>query len=1409
LLAESFSRPVFGRRCLRFETLEERVNPAKVVSVMTSGPAITGGAGDLRTGQPVVFTVNFDSAVSVGANGLPTLTLSDGATAAYAGGSGSTALKFAYTVAAGQNSADLTVSAFKLNGSTLQDSGGSAATLTGAVTNPAGTLQIDTTPPGVFNLQLGNTTLQPDGTAVLTYTVSFSENVTGVNASDFSVVTTGAATGVIDSVTPQFGNYILKIDVAGFRNGGSVQPELNSGFIKDSAGNLMNGFGFSPQGDAQQILASSTDSVVVADVNGDGFPDLVAPSEISNSVTVLLGSQTGSFTPAPGSPFAVAAPTFAVVQDVNADGNPDIVVSEGSSDSVSVLLGTGTGSFGTANTFPAGPSGGEAYGIQVVDVSGDGIPDLVVANGTANTVSVLLGTGTGTFSQAPNSPMAVGADPQSVAIGDVNNDGKADLAVADTGSNDITLLLGKGGGTFSPASGSPLAVGQSPRSVTLAVLANGKLDLVAADSGDDNVSVLYGDGTGSFPAAQRNTIPVGNEPRAAVFTDMHDFGSPPDIVTANAGSDNVSVLFGNGNAYSATFAVNDSPTDLVVADLNGDGRPDIVTSGPGGVDVLLGGPADVGGGTGYSPPFIANSSSSGVPGTELDITGANFTTDSGVSIGTLGATVLNVSTDGTQMAVRIPAGVGTNQTLVVGNGTQSSNPSSFNYAPPILSSISPASGPSTGGTVITLTGSIFDQTASKNSVLIGGVAATNVHFAMNGTQVDTTRLIATTPAGTGTPNVTVTAGGQISNALVFGYDLPKINQMTPTSGPATGGTQLTIDGINFGASPQVFIGGVSVTVTNVANVVIGGVSEQEITVITPAGGGSNLPVVVANGTKQSTDPITFSYVPVLATSGSAQVASGVSAVAVVTAIDGSAPLAYSVGGEDGSDFRIDPTTHLVSFIAPPSFAHPVDSNGDNVYNVVVQATDGVQTVKQALVVTVTAVTPGGQPAYVNSAWAALPTGTVIANADPNAAGTPSATIGSTAFPSLQGGIDATTGIVDVLPGTYPDDATFSRILALQVTQGTVTIAGYLVGSDELVKSGSGTLVLTGHDTDAGAQVSAGSLLESGTLHASAATSVLAGATLGGSGTFAGAMTSSGVIAPGIAAGAVGTLTTSDLTLGTASSGAGILSLDLTSATSYDRVALSSLNLTFATLSINAGSALATGDQFTIVAVAGTSGGVTGTFNNLPEGGTFPIGSRVFRINYAAGDGNDVVLTDVTPVSIAGDPAPNLGVAYVNSTLAPQQRSMVESVAYSFSAAIGLSASNFTISGLAGSGTTVVPTLNVSADPTNTVWTVTFSGAGVSPTTHSIGDGEYELALTGVSGLADSTYDFYRLLGDMNGDGVVNISDFSTLVGTFLRAKTDPAYLGADDLDGDGTIGIADVSALVGNYLHTVPTPPRN
>ena len=115
---------------------------------MTSGTGISSGAGDLNAGNVVTLTLNLSEAVTV-AGGTPTLTLNDGGTATYTGGSGSSALTFSYTVAAGQNTADLAVTAVNLNTATVKDGAGNAANLTGAVTNPAGTLQIDTTAPTV------------------------------------------------------------------------------------------------------------------------------------------------------------------------------------------------------------------------------------------------------------------------------------------------------------------------------------------------------------------------------------------------------------------------------------------------------------------------------------------------------------------------------------------------------------------------------------------------------------------------------------------------------------------------------------------------------------------------------------------------------------------------------------------------------------------------------------------------------------------------------------------------------------------------------------------------------------------------------------------------------------------------------------------------------------------------------------------------------------------------------------------------------------------------------------------------------------------------------------------------------------------------------------------------------------
>ena len=124
---------------------------------MASGTGITSGTGDLNEGKVVTLTVNFSAPVTVNtAAGSPTLALNDSGTAAYVGGSGTAALTFSYTVAAGQNTPDLVVSSFKLNGATVQDGAGNNADLSGAINyNPAGILQIDTTPPSARSRRAG------------------------------------------------------------------------------------------------------------------------------------------------------------------------------------------------------------------------------------------------------------------------------------------------------------------------------------------------------------------------------------------------------------------------------------------------------------------------------------------------------------------------------------------------------------------------------------------------------------------------------------------------------------------------------------------------------------------------------------------------------------------------------------------------------------------------------------------------------------------------------------------------------------------------------------------------------------------------------------------------------------------------------------------------------------------------------------------------------------------------------------------------------------------------------------------------------------------------------------------------------------------------------------------------------
>jgi len=336
-------------------------------------------------------------------------------------------------------------------------------------------------------------------------------------------------------------------------------------------------------------------SVVVGDFNGDGIPDLATANAAGGNVTVLLGNGSGGFTVAAGSPFAGGG-NAVVVGDFNGDGIQDLASVNRVTNNVTVLLGNGSGGFtpATGSPFAVGSS---PFSLAMGDFNGDGILDLAVANVNDNTVTVLLGNGSGGFAPAAGSPFMVGTSPIFVVVGDFNGDGIQDLATANVNSGNVTVLLGNGFGGFGAATGSPFAVAGSPYSLVVGDFnRDGIQDLATANQNTNNVTVLLGNGSGAFTAAPGSPFAVGTGPNSVVVGDFNGDGIQ-DLATANYGSNNVTVLLGNGSGGFA--AASDSPLavgsgtgpySVAVGDFNGDGVQDIATANlnTGNVTVLLG-----------------------------------------------------------------------------------------------------------------------------------------------------------------------------------------------------------------------------------------------------------------------------------------------------------------------------------------------------------------------------------------------------------------------------------------------------------------------------------------------------------------------------------------------------------------------------------------------------------------------------------------------------------------------------------------------------------------------------------------------------------------------------------------------------------------------------------------------------
>jgi hypothetical protein len=372
------------------------------------------------------------------------------------------------------------------------------------------------------------------------------------------------------------GSYTLNATVTGF---GDLAPTGTMSFIDSTVSNavlgtapVVNSGATLSQTNSQTVSSLSYPSAIVArDLNGDGIPDLAVSNSSGNSVAILLGSSNGTFTA--GTAVQIGAtPGSIALGDFNSDSKLDLAVVIPGSSEIALYLGNGDGTFTASSTLQTLPSPGN---LIVADVNGDGNEDLAVITG--NTLMVLFGHGDGTFTADSYSP-SLGSSPQSIVQADFNGDGITDLAITNysyTGT--VTVLLGNGDGSFTQAP--TLSTTPEPYSIVVSDFnQDGKPDLAIGPNGGSGVNIFLGNGDGTFTAAA-SALATSSATTLAI-ADMNNDGKP-DLVVGNSSTSSITTLLGNGDGTFKTGASQSltyAPAGMVVGDWNGDGVPDVAAT---------------------------------------------------------------------------------------------------------------------------------------------------------------------------------------------------------------------------------------------------------------------------------------------------------------------------------------------------------------------------------------------------------------------------------------------------------------------------------------------------------------------------------------------------------------------------------------------------------------------------------------------------------------------------------------------------------------------------------------------------------------------------------------------------------------------------------------------------------------
>jgi hypothetical protein len=334
--------------------------------------------------------------------------------------------------------------------------------------------------------------------------------------------------------------------------------------------------------------------VVVGDFNKDSRLDLAVALSGTNNIGVLFGNGNGTFSsPTLYSIGSDSDPYSLAIGDFNNDNQLDIAIANFGSNSFSVLLGLVNGTFfSPLNYFIA--NGSLPLSIAVGDFNNDSRLDIIVTNSGIDNVGVFLGYVSESFLNAPAYSTGPSSRPTSIAVGDFDNDTRLDVVVANNGTDNIMVLLGSGYGTFVSHASYSTGNDSNPCWVAVGDFNNdNRLDIAVANSGNDNIGIFLSNGTGTFSSQITYSTGLDSQPYSVAVLDFNN-DTQLDIAVANYGSNSVGVFFGYGNGsfqnQSIFYTGFDShPFGIVVGDVNNDNLTDIVVTNNeyGNIDILF------------------------------------------------------------------------------------------------------------------------------------------------------------------------------------------------------------------------------------------------------------------------------------------------------------------------------------------------------------------------------------------------------------------------------------------------------------------------------------------------------------------------------------------------------------------------------------------------------------------------------------------------------------------------------------------------------------------------------------------------------------------------------------------------------------------------------------------------------